>query len=160
MKSALKMTADNKIPRVVRELSERYGGQLAGEPVFWDESTPEGRFAYLEVVPLINSGGERLALSLGHFLWRGLETKDQLAGLVVQCRWVSGRIERFQVRPPRRAGRPIRRLAEGEVPSPLIVSLPAPGLETRGKGKQVAPPAVDPTAKKGKKPEPVKAKTP
>ncbi len=135
MQSALKLTAEKKIPRVVRELTGRYGAQLAGDPVFWVESSPEGEFAYLEVAPLLNSGGERLALSLGQFLWRGFDGSRDLAGLVVQCRLASGRLDRFQVRPPRRAGRSIRRLREGEFPSAFAAAPPAPKAESGAKAK-------------------------
>lgn len=126
MKSALKLSSEKQIPQVVRELSARYGSQLEGSPKFWMEATPEGRFAYLEVVPLLNSGGDRLALSLGHYLWRGLEGVENLLGIVVDCRFADGRQERYQVRAPRQPGRSIRRLSAGEVPSPGPTPEPPP----------------------------------
>lgn len=120
MKTALNMSSDKEIPQAVVEIREQFGRQLAGPPSYYVEDTLQGPFGYLLVKPLLNSGAERLALSLGQYLWRCCAEESGLVALVVTCDLGMGRLERFQVNHPRRSGRALRRLGRDDQPRLVV----------------------------------------
>jgi len=126
LRTGLKLSAEKGIPPVVVEIREQFGRQLESAPTFRVEATPRGAVGYLQVRPLLNSGAERLALSLGQYLWRCCAREAGLVALVVSCEFEAGRVERFSVNPPRRPGRAIRRLGPEESPDLAVVRTASP----------------------------------
>lgn len=128
MKTALNMTVDKQIPLAVKEIQNQFGAQLVGSPSFQVEANRGGLVGRLQVKPLLNSGAERLALRLGHYLWRCCGKEYGITALVVSCDLGEGRVDRYVVNSPRRRGRAIRRLGPDEVFAPVATEpiLPVP----------------------------------
>ena len=120
MQHMLKVKQTHDIPPVVSELTQMFGSRFSKSCEFRVVERPGGKLGEVTVFPLMSSSRTRIARTVGDYVWRRFEDAE-FDAIIVVCDDGLGRRNRYFVPSPKKIGRRMRELREGE----LVLNTPA-----------------------------------